>query len=173
MKYRSLLVSLVFSTLPVALVGAILASSACRAQPPPTNSVPPKQPATATTPAAGPGNVNPTAPAGQTFTPGTDDSVVVAFPNGQLRAPVVTGGLYNGSQPPPVSNGQQARPAPVPTRLPLRTRGLPASGPQASPPPASASKSKCADGTAPDACKERAKRPAHTDSSNPTPRPTP
>jgi Type VI secretion system/phage-baseplate injector OB domain len=173
MKYRSLLVSRVFSTLPVVLSGAIFAATTCWAQAPAINSVPPKRPATAIMPAAGAGNVNPTAPPGQTFTPGTDDSVVVAFPSGQLRAPVVTGGLYNGSQPPPVSNGQQPRPAPVPTRLPIRTRGLPESGSQVSPPPASASKSKCADGTTPDACKGRAKRPAHTDSSNPTPRPTP
>jgi Type VI secretion system/phage-baseplate injector OB domain len=158
---------------PVALTGAVLAASACWAQAPATNSAP-VPPSSASAPAAGADKVKPASLPVQTFAPGSDDSVVVAFPAGQLRAPVVTGGLYNGSQPPPVSNGQQpTRPTPVPTRLPIRTRGLPASGSQVSQPPASASKSKCSDGSAPDACKEPAKRPAHTDKPSPTPRPTP
>jgi hypothetical protein len=171
MKYRSLLVSLAFSTLPVALSAAIFAASACWAQAPATNSVQPKRPATATMPSAGAGTVNPTAPAAQTFTPGTNDSVVVAFPSGQVPAPYVTGGLYNSSQPPPVSNSQPPNARPVPTRIPIRTRGLPGSGSQSTPPTAPAWKSKCTAGTAPEACKEPVQRPQPTDHPSATPQP--
>jgi Type VI secretion system/phage-baseplate injector OB domain len=82
----------------------------------------------------------PVAAPGQTFTPSPNDGVVVAFPNGQPRAPVVQGALYNGSQPPPVTNGPRPPSAmPVPAR-PVGTRNLPAAGAQAAPPPASAAK---------------------------------
>lgn len=102
--------------------------------------------------------VTPIAPPGQTFTPSPNDGVVVAFPNGQPRAPVVQGALYNGSQPPPVTNGQRPPGAtPVPVR-PLGTRSLPAAGTQASPPPASAAKPP---------------HPAPADSSSVTPPPKP
>ena len=40
-----------------------------------------------------------------TYSPENGDNVVVGFSNGAARAPVVTGALQNGSQPPPTAAG--------------------------------------------------------------------
>ncbi len=63
------------------------------------------------------------APASPTQTwsvPDGTDSVVVGFSNSTARAPVVTGPLWNGSQPrPPTTNG-----SPGAASLPVHKRGL-------------------------------------------------
>jgi hypothetical protein len=63
------------------------------------------------------------APASPTQTwsvPDGTDSVVVGFSNSTPRAPVVTGPLWNGSQPaPPITNG-----SPRAASLPVHRRGL-------------------------------------------------
>jgi len=41
---------------------------------------------------------------GGTFAPAVGDEVLVAFQGGDLRYPVVTGGLWNGGDKPPTSN---------------------------------------------------------------------
>ena len=88
----------------VALALSVFASYSCLAQ------IPAPAPPTAATPPAG------------VFQPAPTDEVVVAFPSGQTRPPVVTGPLWNGSQAPPPT----ASPTPpVPPRPVVRTRSVP------------------------------------------------
>jgi len=156
---------------PVAITIAVIAGSICRAQDPPANSAPVKS-SSAAAPAAGAANTRPTSAPGQTFAPAANDSVVVAFPSGQSRAPAVTGPLWNGSQSPPVSNGQPpTSPRPVPTRPVIHTRGLPAPASPSSPSP-KAAKSPCASGTAVNKCPASDQSTAHPDTSS-TPNPPP
>src|SRR5664279_6176546 len=91
------------ATWPIALTGALVATITCMAQTPSPNAASPK-PVPSATAAAGAVKTPPNS--GQTFAPAQGDSVLVAFPAGQVPAPYVTGGLYNSSQPPPVSNSQ-------------------------------------------------------------------
>jgi hypothetical protein len=158
---------------PVAITGAVIAGSICRAQAPPANSARVES-SSAAAPAAGAANTKPTSAPGQTFAPAANDSVVVAFPSGQSPAPAVTGPLWNGSQSPPVSNGQPpTSPRPVPMRPLIHTRGLPAPPSPSSPSP-TAAKSPCASGTAVDKCPAADQSTAHPDkSSTPTPPPKP
>jgi hypothetical protein len=62
----------------------------------------------------------PASPPTTTYSPDNGDSVVVGFPNGAVRAPVVTGPLQNGSQPPPTATGSNSRMEP----LQVQKRGL-------------------------------------------------
>jgi hypothetical protein len=157
---------------PVAITGAVIAGSICRAEDPPTNSAPVESSSAAAL-AAGAANTKPTSAPGQTFAPAANDSVVVAFPSGQSRAPAVTGPLWNGSQSPPVSNGQPpTSPRPVPTRPAIHTRGLPAPASPSSPPSPTPAKPPCASGTSADKCPAPDQSTAHPDkSSTPTPPP--
>jgi len=52
---------------------------------------------------------------GVSFTPESGDEVVVAFQSGAVRAPVVLGNLWNGSDTPPTSGGGTGttRPRPI------------------------------------------------------------
>jgi hypothetical protein len=158
---------------PVAITGAVIAGSICRAQAPPANSAPVES-SSAAAPAVGAANTKPSSAPGQTFAPAANDSVVVAFPSGQPRAPAVTGPLWNGSQSPPVSNGQPpASPRPVPMRPVIHTRGLPAPASPSPPPSPTAAKSPCASGTSTDKCPAPDQSTAHPDKSSTTPTPPP
>ena len=73
----------------------------------------------------------PSNPPTATYSPDNGDNVVVGFANGAARAPVVTGSLQNGSQPPPTAAGSNSRMQP----LQVQKRGL---KPQCTPTPSAA-----------------------------------
>jgi hypothetical protein len=62
----------------------------------------------------------PANPPTTTYSPDNGDNVVVGFSNGAARAPVVTGPLQSGSQPPPTATGSNSRMQP----LQVQKRGL-------------------------------------------------
>ncbi len=50
-----------------------------------------------------------------TYVPDHGDNVIVGFPKGATRAPVVTGPVWNGGQKPPTQNPPVQKPVPKPT----------------------------------------------------------
>ncbi len=55
----------------------------------------------------------PTSSSQNTWAPDGTDEVIVGFSNAPARAPVVTGPLWNGNQPPPTQQGSGSRSPPM------------------------------------------------------------